>query len=120
MDAGIADTINRRDARLIAEKLDRNDLSEGSNARLFFGPWYESPLAETIMGENASTGPDRAWLIGAFASRTPGVSFDGEPADCDWENLFAHFRAEILSRRDPQTPSVHAAETPVRDGVGSR
>lgn len=115
MDPAIADSINRRDARLITEHLDLMNLGPEYNAP----PWYRSPIAETLMDSRQATASDRAWLIGAFAARTPGIAFDGAPADCDWDNLFSHFRAEIAARRDPQTPSVHASES-VRDGVGSR
>jgi len=126
MDAGIADTINRRDVQLIVAQLDSIDagLRDGTPGAAWYrsdwGPWHLAPIASTLLCEGPATAADRAWLVGTLAARTPGVNFDGNPAECDWENLFAHFRAEILSRRDPQTPSVHVAETPVRDGVGSR
>lgn len=115
MDAGIADTINRRDVQLIAERFDEIDEQWGDGSY-----WQVSKMADTLMGEGPATTADRAWLVGALAACTPGVHFDGAPAGCDWDNLFMHFRAEILARRDPKTPSVHAAETPVRNGVGSR
>lgn len=106
MDAGIADTINRHVAQLIAQQLDTVDAELG----IVFVPWQHSALADTLMGDNDSTGGDRVWLIGSFAARTPGVDFDGIPADCDWENLFSHFRAEILTRRDPKPPHARTAE----------
>jgi hypothetical protein len=121
MDAGIADTINRRDAHRIALRLDAVDyetyLNYFSTAPIV--PWFRSPMADTMLGENASTNADRAWLVGVFAAGTAHISFDGAPADGDWENLFSCLRAEILARRDPQTSPVHANES-VRDGVGSR
>jgi hypothetical protein len=117
MDAGIADTINRHVAQIITQRLDSNDKALGYD---LVAPWHHSPIADTLMGDGPADAADRAWFVGYLAAGTPGVDFDGEPADCDWENLFSHFRAEILARRDPQTPTVHAAETPARDGVGSR
>lgn len=117
MDAGIADTINRQAARLVALRFD--GLDELWDQPVHGGPWYLSPIADTFMGDNDATNADRAWLFGGLAARTPGLDFDGEPADCDWENLFANFRAEILARRDPETPSVRG-QSPARDGVGSR
>lgn len=115
MDAGIADTLNRHVVQLIAQQLDTVDADMG----IVFAPWQHCAMADTLMGENKATDGDRAWLVGMLAARTPGVDFDGHPADCDWENLFSHFRAEILARRDPESPSVCAAESPARDGVGS-
>jgi hypothetical protein len=115
MDAGIADTINRRDARLMALRLDT--LDQETYLNYFSGvstPWYRSPMADTLMGENAATNSDRAWLVGLLAASTAHLAFDGTPADCDWDNLFTHLRAEILARRDPQTPPVREAEIPVR------
>lgn len=114
MDAGIADTINRTTARLIAENMDRLD-REWGNAT----PWYLATLSVTFLGGNDATDADRAWYFGILAASTPDLDFDGIPADYDWENLFANFRAEITARRDPQTPSVRG-QSPVRDGVGSR
>lgn len=114
-DAAIADTLNRHAAQLIARQLDSVDRSL---ALIGITPWAFSPIAETLMGENATTSGDRAWLVGLLAARTPGLDFDG-PADADWENLISHLRAEILARRGPRTPSVREADS-VRDGVGSR
>ena len=117
MDSGIADTINRLVVQKIAEHLDRVDVDLCASE---IGPWYRVSVADTLMGTNDATNADRAWLVGVLAHGTPDVDFDGHPADCDWDNLFTHFRAEILARRDPETPSVRAARIPVRDGVGSR
>lgn len=117
MDSGIVDTINRHVVRLITEHLDRVDIDLCPRED---GAWYQVSLADTLMGTNDATDADRAWLVGILAYDTPGLDFDGDPADCDWDNLLSHFRTEILARRDPKTPTVHAAETPVRDGVGSR
>ena len=114
MDAGIADTINRRDAKRLAEALDLWDLPEWYKAH----HWSASPIAATFMGENDSDNSDRAWLVGVLACRVNG--FDGIPADCDWDGFFSYMRAEVLARRDPKTPSVRVAEVPVRDGVGSQ
>jgi hypothetical protein len=116
-DSAIADTLNRHVAQLVAQQLDCNDDLIRDHLT---GPWFHSPIADTIMSDNDATNGDRAWLIGSFAARTPGVDFDGHPADCDWDNLFSHFRAEILARRDPQSHPARAAEIPARDGVGSR
>jgi hypothetical protein len=107
MDAGIADTLNRHAARLIAEHLDGVD----TRLPLVRLPWYMRRAVDVFFSPHASDNGYRAWLIGRDAARTPGIDFDGTPADCDWENLFSHFRAEILARRDPQTPPAGMAET---------
>lgn len=106
MDAGIADTINRRDVLLIAARLDALDLPRYGATDT---PWYLAPLADTLMDETDKTRGDRAWLIGALGANIPGVAFDGEPAGGDWDNLYAHVRAAIEARRDPQTPPARAA-----------
>jgi len=117
MDAGIADTINRRTARAVAARLDQLDALWSGTITT---PWHLSSGCAAFTGENESvTNSDRAWFFGILAYDTPTAVFDGHPADCDWENLFSHFRAEILARRDPESPSVCAAESPARDGVGS-
>lgn len=116
MDAGIADTLNRHTVRLLASQLDAWDADLGYSA---IAPWHRAPIADTLMGDNDATDADRAWFVGDLAARTPGVEFDGPPGDCDWDNLFSHFRAEILARRGPETPPVRDMP-PVRDGVGSR
>lgn len=116
MDAGIADTLNRHVVQLITKQLDTIDMGMPiPEVR-----WPTSAMAETLMSAAPDSNGDRAWLVGFLAARTPGVDFDGHPADCDWDNLFSHFRAEIMARRDPQAHPAHAAEIPVRDGVGSR
>jgi hypothetical protein len=123
MDAGIADTLNRRTAWRITTNLDVIDWFMGilgDKTPEVGAPWYRAPIADTLMGTNAATSGDRAWLVGIFAARTPNLGWDGHPADCDWDNLFSHFRAEILARRDPQSHPARAAEIPARDGVGSR
>ena len=112
MDAGVADAINRRDVKLMAARLDALDLPQYSATH---GPWYLAPMAETLLSDKPSSNADRAWLVGQLAASLPGIAFDGEPAGGDWENLFTHFRAEILARRDPQTP--HAREAETRPGV---
>lgn len=117
MDAGIADTINRIVVQKMVARLDLVDIDLCARED---GPWYRVSLADTLMGTNGSTDADRAWLVGVIAHATPDVEIDFAPADADWENLFSHFRAEILARRDPETCSVRAAEIPVRSGVGSR
>lgn len=98
MDSAIADTLNRLDAQKIADKV-----------AILDDLWYEGKLAATFLG---TQNPDRAWLVGRMAPGIPGLHFDGAPADCDWENLFNHLRAEILARRDPQNPPVRRVETP--------
>jgi hypothetical protein len=112
MNAGIASTINRHVAELITRQLDINDQGLAGLGTLT-GPWHLSPIADTLMGDNDSSDGDRAFLIGLFAARTPGVNWDGHPADCDWEDLFSHFRAEVLARRNPKTPPADEAETPL-------
>ena len=101
MDAGIADTINRHVAELVAQHLDTMDaqLRTGMILPGDLNPWYDSPLAETFIGTNGATGADRAWQFVTLAARTPGLHFDGTPADCDWDNLFTHFRQQIMARR---------------------
>lgn len=120
MDAGIADTINRQTAKLIASYLDAIDKTYS------FSPWHLAPIADTFMGDNDSTDTDRAWLVGTIATQasrknlaeTETIRWDSYPADGDWDNLFANLRAEVRARRDPKTPSVPAPGA-VRDGVGS-
>jgi len=109
MDAALASSINRRDARLIAEHLDALDTRLSSDRK----PWYLGPMGRAfIEDENcASANSYRAWLIGKHAWRIPDLYFDGAPADADWDDLFAHLRAEILARRAPQTPHAKVAET---------
>ena len=107
MDASLANDINRRDARLIAERFD-----EIVRVWPALGEWAEGSIADTLMSEDAARASDRAWLVGALAACTPGLYFDGDPADCDWENLYSHLRAEILVRRALNPPCVRAPETP--------
>lgn len=111
MDAGIADTLNRQLASRIFQNLDNIDYGLG-----FYGDaaWHNSSLADTILGTNNATNADRAWLVGALLANpqtATGASHRDYPADEDWDNLFTHFRAEILARRDTQTPPARAAET---------
>lgn len=117
MDAGIADTLNRKVAQSICAMLDKTDLGMPIPEIR----WHTSAMADVMIGAPGDTSDgDRAWLVGMLAARTPDVDFDGHPADCDWENLFSHFRAEIQARRDPQSHPVREAQIPARDGVGSR
>jgi hypothetical protein len=108
MDAGIADTLNRRAVQAMVAHLDKFDIDLCANET---GPWYATRIADTLMGTNDATNADRAWLVGVIAQSTPGLDFDGHPADCDWENFYSHLRAEILARRDPKTPPAVPAET---------
>lgn len=104
MDAGVADTLNRHFAQIVCGYLDAHDTElheETAGLR-----WFYRPIADTLASQEPDKNSDRAWLVGFLAARTPGVDFDGQPQDCDWNNLFSHFRAEILARRDPQAPSV--------------
>lgn len=140
MDAGVADTINRRDVALIVAHLDALDLpkyndrrndcdcvhcSPHLDARHGNGcgghhcrgtcampryPWYLKAAADIMLRTDDGTRPDRAWWVGLWASQVPTVAFDGAPADCDWDNLFQHFRDAILARRNPETPPARAAE----------
>lgn len=93
MDAGIADTINRLFAQKLAGGLDE-----------FYPRWHQSPVAATLMGDSS----DRAWLVGFLVHPIPDLEIDSTPADADWDNLFSHLRAEILARRDLETPPVQA------------
>ena len=99
MDAGTADAINRRDVQLITARLDNSDRMFKAN------PWYEGPIGDAILADDPKDQGDRDFLIAVLAERTLGVHFDGQPADCDWDNLYSHFRAEILARRDPDSPT---------------
>ena len=98
MDAGIADTINRQTARLIARKLDMIDAELGFRDS---NPWCNGPLADTFMGTNGATDADRTWLVFALAAKRDGIGLDyrSYPADSDWENLFASLRNEVIGRR---------------------
>lgn len=106
MDSGIADTLNRQTAALIASTLDENDIDLGFENP---APWYRAPVAATFMGESDATNADRAWLTGRVLGRLKPETY---PADGDWEMLFGAIRAEILARRDrdPKTPHADAAE----------
>lgn len=109
MDSGIADTLNRIDVLRMCRTLDQLDVEWKSET-----PWYSLNWADAIVEEpnRADAGhADLSWIVGAVAARTPDVRFDGQPAGCDWEGLFGHFRAEILARRGPQSPPAQAAET---------
>lgn len=116
MDAGIADTINRQDAEKVARHL---DLVDWLDARPAPARWHLGHEAQVFLS-TTTTSSEQAWVFGWLASGINGIAFDGEPADCDWENLLSHFRTEILVRRDPQTSPACAAEIPAQDGVGSR
>ena len=111
MDAAIADAINREDARIIALAFDATDQPHAPYYYSYVpDPWYNGPMAATIMGENTATDGDRAWMLGAVASGIPGVRFDGAPADCDWDNFLSHLRAEIQARRHgPNCPAAFNA-----------
>jgi hypothetical protein len=113
MDAAIADTINRRDAWLLALHLDDTGTTFDGGKH-----WHLGIEASAFLSTTCSSG-EKAWLFSALAANVPGLHFDGDPADCDWENLFSHFRAEILARRAPGTHCARVTEH-VRSGVGSR
>lgn len=134
MDAGIADAINRRDVTIICARLDALDLPKyndslnscpcvhcapfldakhgnGCSGYHCHGtcvmkrpPWHFTAMADTLMSEQDSTRSQRAWIVGQIAINARGIAFDGCPADCDWDNLFQHFRNAIRARRDPKTP----------------
>lgn len=110
MDAGIADTINRRFADLFAEHLDSIDADLGFHEH----PWHLSPIAASLMGENDATDADRAWLVGMLIHNSPDLDIDGHPADADWENLFTNIRAAIEARRtrEPENPTREAGRDP--------
>lgn len=97
MDAAVVETINRLDAARIAKHLDLTDWLNGivgSGA-----PWFRRIEADAFFSATVGSG-ELAWLLGALAAGVPGLHFDGEPADADWDGLFSHFRAEIQDRRD--------------------
>lgn len=102
MDAGIADAINRRDAQIGAAHMDALDV-QYSNGQ----PWYRTNWSDLVMSDERNS--DRAWFVGAILKTAPGTRFDDFPADCDWDNLFSHFRAEIQARRDRSTHTASAA-----------
>lgn len=101
MDAGIADTINRRDARLIADRVYLADAFTG-----------DTGLADVFLSDDRAR---KAWLLGRMAPGIPGLSFDGAPADADWDSLFSNIESLILIRRDPKPPHARSAAT--RPGV---
>lgn len=103
MDAGVADTINRHAAQAIAIDLDAIAVVMHD---LMPGLWHDAPWAAALL-EGGNCGAQRD-LMEQLAAGVHGV--DGA-ADSDWDNLISHFRAEILARRDPQTPPAPAAET---------
>jgi hypothetical protein len=104
MDVGIADTINRIFAQKLAGGLDT-----------LYPRWHEhrSPVAATLMGDSS----DRAWLVGFLVQPIPDLEIDSVPADADWDNLFSNIRAEILARRDPETPPTETPATRPGDVV---
>lgn len=108
MDAAIADSINRRDARLVTKYLDR-ELPAG---------WYRAgDFGSAVLGEDEWASDDdrnRFWrtlLGGLTPARIPGLRFDGAPADDDWEYFLQSLRAEVEWRRsrDPEGPHAQAA-----------
>jgi hypothetical protein len=101
MERDLVSSINRRDASLLADRIVYMDEL-----------WYDGELTAKLTDDTPATRSDRAWLIGQIAAGTPGLHFDGCPADADWDGFFQHIRAEILARRAPRTPSVRVAETP--------
>lgn len=112
MDAEIADTTNRRDAWRIAKHLDLLDYFcgiRGNKTPAAGAPWYRSNMAETLLADGPDTNSDRAWLLGALAIKTPGLTFDGVPADCDWPGMFSWIRFEITCRRNMD---AHDADCP--------
>lgn len=110
MDAGICDTLNRRTAESIAKHLDLTDFLWGVPSRPI-AAWYEGDLANAFMADEGISNSALAWLLGALAAKA-GLSDHAEliPADCDWDNLFMHFRAAITARRNPESPHSGAAE----------
>lgn len=116
MDAGTADVINRRDVTLMVARLDALDLPK---YKATHGPWHLSPMADTLMSDDDKTRPDRAWIVGRLAANLPGIAFDGCPADCDWDNLFQHFRDAITARRnaDPKSPHGQTGVVPLAEVV---
>ena len=114
MDAGIVDTLNRRDVALLVARLDviDDDLRRGLLLPGDLKPWYHASIADTFLSTSETARSDQAWLFGSLVASIPGIRFDGCPADCDWDNLFGHLRTEILSRRDrdPQNPPAGMAE----------
>ena len=114
MDAGTADTLNRRDAALMVARADAIDLFL-SDKLSDFTPWHLSRVADMLLNDADALRPDKAWTVGHMAAGIPGLHFDGEPADGDWDNLFSHIRAEIEARRNPRDSDSSlacAAETP--------
>jgi len=147
MDAGTADAINRRDVTLICARLDALDLPKYNDlrndcdcvhcapfldARHGNGcvahhckgtcvtpryPWYRTAAADIMLREDDGTRSDRAWWVGVWAQGIPGIAFDGCPADCDWDNLFQHFRDAIAARRDPKIPHGKVGYGPLAEVV---
>jgi hypothetical protein len=97
MDAGIVDTINHLNVRLTTDLLDKVDHDLRTQAG---DEWFNSTMARTLMEENGTSRSDRIWLAAQLMRNVPGATFDGEPADGDWDNLFSHFRTHIQTRRE--------------------
>lgn len=101
MDAGIIDTLNRQDARRIAEHLDALDVQFANGT-----PWYRTLIADAINGPDPlKANTIVSMLAVATSDAKPGtIRFDDSPAGDDWENLISNFRAEIQARRATHNP----------------
>lgn len=106
MDAGIADTLNRRDVVIITARLDALDLPRYTGTH---GPWHLGPMADILMSDDDATRSQRAWIVGQITLNARGIRFDGEPAGGDWDGMFRYLREAIASRRDPKIPHGEAA-----------
>lgn len=113
MDSGIASAINQQLARKVTLALDSYDRALGLTVE---APWYLAGIGETLMDASPERSPDRAWLVGSLLG-VGAVNWNAYPADGDWEILFSLIRAEIQARRDTDSSSAHAAETPTRSMV---
>lgn len=117
MDAGIADTINRKIAEGVAEHLDLIDWLKGVE-KTGEPRWYEPPMVDQFL--TAVPVSTQAWLFGMIAHaarRSTYDVYDEIPAGADYEMMFAALRVEILKRRDTETPRGDAAEARIAEVV---
>lgn len=117
MDAGIADTINRKTAEAIADHLDLVDWLKGVE-KTGEPRWYEMPIVDEFL--TAVPVPKQAWMFGLIAHSARRATYDVYdviPADADYESLFAALRTEVAKRRDTKIPRGDAAEVRVAEVV---
>lgn len=109
MDAAIADTFNRRDARYMARYMDFVQAGMRSVGGVGITDWWAGGFADDILTNNDAGRLAIGILAHASADNYREVMyFDGAPADNDWDALISHFGAEIEKRRNLNvTPNSH-------------